>query len=241
MFAGLHISKIIKQSIIFIAKQLSTPCIYLCFWRRFHQTASVIRSRSKLGLKPFPLLIHTMLTSLAKISQILAHFHVCILAHFHTPLILLSCYLSGLVIVLIDQHWSWQYLSSFMKKTSFLWNLCSLSLTDWIYKQKCSPKITNKKSSGFNGVFPRPTFTQIHLEPEKRSQAADSSGMTIFSYWGSRSHTRFASKKYKFQAVQPLSKAHGTLIKSADVINALLINWSIFMNILLKILIILEF
>ena len=168
-----------------------------------------------------------MLTSLAKISQILAHFHVCILAHFHTPLILLSCYLSGLVIVLIDQHWSWQYLSSFMKKTSFLWNLCSLSLTDWIYKQKCSPKITNKKSSGFNGVFPRPTCTQIHLEPEKRSQAADSSGMTIFSYWGSRSHTRFASKKYKFQAVQPLSKAHGTLIKSADVINALLINWSI--------------
>ena len=118
---GLHISKIIKQSIIFIAKLLSTPCIYLCFWRRFHQTANVIRSRSvtKLGLKPFSLLIHTTLTSLAKISQILAHFHVCILAHFHTPLILLSCYLSGLVIVLRDQYWSWQYYLSFTKDSEF--------------------------------------------------------------------------------------------------------------------------
>ena len=88
-------------------------------------------------------------------------------------------------------------------------------------------KTTNKNSSGFNDVFPRPTCTQIHLEPEKQSQAADSSAMTIFSYWGSRSHTRFASKKYKIQSVQPLFKAHGIIIKNTDMINALLINWSI--------------
>ena len=113
-----------RQIMFYTKKQLSTPCIYLCFWRRLHQTASVIRSRSftKLGLQPFPLLIHTTLTSLAKISQILAHFHVCILAHFHTPLILLSCYLSGLVIVLIDQYWSWQYFLSFMKNSEFSLN-----------------------------------------------------------------------------------------------------------------------